>query len=83
MAAATNQWSHCQQCGEKMPIGPIGEFKIESESEADHYLRNLLAQHKYRSMDEVRSRAREIKDPRIKPYFINKGKEMLKAYGIE
>jgi hypothetical protein len=45
-----------------MPIGPIGEFKIESESEADYYLRNLLAQHKYRSMDEVHSRAREIKD---------------------
>jgi hypothetical protein len=66
-----------------MPIGPIGEFKIESESEADYYLRNLLAQHKYRSMDEVHSRAREIKDPRIKLYFINKGKEMLKAYGIE
>ena len=66
-----------------MPIGPIGEFKIESESEADYYLRNLLAQHKYRSMDEVHSRAREIKDPRIKLHFIDKGKEMLKAYGIE
>jgi hypothetical protein len=66
-----------------MPIGPIGEFKIESESEADYYLRNLLAQHKYRSMDEVRSRARAINDPRIKEYFINKGKAMLKAYGIE
>jgi hypothetical protein len=34
-------------------------------------------------MDEVHSRAREIKDPRIKLYFIDKGKEMLKAYGIE
>ena len=66
-----------------MPVGPIGEFKIENESEADYYLRNLLAQHKYRSMDEVHSRAREIKDPRIKVHFINKGKEMLKAYGIE
>jgi hypothetical protein len=66
-----------------MPIGPIGEFKIESESEADYYLRNILAQHKYRSMNEVNSRAREIKDPRIKEYFTNKGREMLKAYGIE
>jgi hypothetical protein len=72
-----------QQRGEKMPIGPIGEFKIESETEADYYLRNVLAQQKYRSMDEVHSRARKIKDSRLKVYFINKGNEILKAYGIE
>ena len=62
----------------------IEPYKIESESEADYYLQELLKHHKYRSMNEVIMRAQQyIKDDRLKNYFINKAKEMLKTYGHE
>jgi hypothetical protein len=66
-----------------MTVGPIGEFKIDNEAEADYYLIEFLSKPEYRSMDEVVIRAQEIKYPRLKVSFINKGKEMLRVYGIE
>jgi hypothetical protein len=36
-----------------MAVGPVESFKIESESEADEYLKDLLAEPKYRSISEV------------------------------
>src|SRR5262249_18926731 len=38
----------------------IAAFKIGSESEADTYLRDLLAKTEYRSMTEVERRAKEL-----------------------
>ena len=67
-----------------MAIGPVEPFKIENESEADTYLKDLLARPEYRSMTEVQSRAqKDIPDPQLKKYFIDKAKEILKTYGIE
>jgi hypothetical protein len=58
-----------------MTVGPVEPFVIENESEADAYLKDLLAKHEYRSMDEVERRANKlIKDARLKNYFINKAK---------
>jgi hypothetical protein len=60
----------------------VKSFMIESEYEADDYLRDLLAKHEYRSMNEVNKRAQEyIKDENLKNYFINKAREILKTYG--
>jgi hypothetical protein len=57
----------------------VEPFMIESESEADDFLRDLLSKDQYRSMDEVRIRAQKyIKDVNIKNYFIDKAKELLK-----
>lgn len=62
----------------------VEPFIIESESEADSYLKDLLEKNEYRSIDEIKMRAQKyIKDPNIKNYFINKGKEILKTYGQE
>ena len=59
----------------------IKKFVIADESEADDYLKSLLEKHECRSIDEVMIRAREhIKDGHVKNYFINKAKEILKAY---
>jgi hypothetical protein len=55
---------------------------IDSESEADDYLTDLLKDLTNRSMDVVTIHAQErIKDANIKTYFVNKAKVMLKAYG--
>jgi hypothetical protein len=63
-------------------LSAIEAFKIENESEADEYLRALLAKKEYRSMDEVNLRAlRYIKDKHLKTYFINRAKEILRTYG--
>ena len=62
----------------------VESFIIESESEADEYLKDLLEKHEYRSMNEVKMRAQKyIKDTHLKNYFINKAKEILKTYGHE
>ncbi len=61
----------------------IESWTIDSEGEADDYLKDLLAKPEYRRLDEVLLRAQKyIPDARIRVYFIDKGKEMLKAYGI-
>jgi hypothetical protein len=62
----------------------VEPFKIESESEADDYLRALLEKYEYRSMNEVTMRAHKyIEDEHLENYFINKAKEILKTYGHE
>jgi transcriptional regulator with XRE-family HTH domain len=61
-------------------IMKVETFKIESEAEADDYLKDLLEKDEYRSMNVVEVRAQElIKDEHLKNYFINKAKEILKA----
>ncbi|BCS47816.1 MULTISPECIES: hypothetical protein [Aeromonas] len=56
----------------------IERFKIENVTEADAFLRDLLAKDEYRSMDEVIVRARElVSDDNLRMYFINKAKEIL------
>lgn len=56
----------------------IEAFKIENESEADSYLKDLLAKPKYRSMNEVCVRAQKlIPDRRLRDYFINQAKAIL------
>ena len=58
----------------------IETFKIEDESEADAYLRDLLAKPEYRSMDEVYVRAQKlIPDSRLRNYFINRAKVILET----
>jgi hypothetical protein len=62
----------------------VKSFMIENEFEADDYLRDLLAKHEYRSMNEVNMRAQKyIKDEHLKNYFINKARGILKNYGHE
>lgn len=57
----------------------VEPFMIESESEADDYLRDLLSKDEHRSMNEVSIHAQKyIKDVNIKTHFINKAKELLK-----
>jgi hypothetical protein len=61
-------------------VGPVGQFAIESKSEADDYLRDLLEKDEYRSMNEVQMRAKKyIKDNNLKEYFIKKANEILKT----
>jgi hypothetical protein len=68
--------------GANMPN--IESWTIDSEEEANDYLKDLLAKPEYRRVDEVLLRAQKyIPDARIRVYFINKGKEMLKGYGID
>lgn len=56
----------------------VEPFRIESESEADDYLKDLLAKPEYRSMNEVNSRAHQyITDEGLRIYFIDKAKEIL------
>ncbi|MFM4719088.1 hypothetical protein [Aeromonas bivalvium] len=58
----------------------IQRFKIESETEADFFLKDLLARDEYRSMSEIRVRAHKlISDETLRMHFINKGKQMLEA----
>lgn len=61
----------------------IERFKVENVTEADAFLRELLAKDEYRSMDEVVARARElVPDENLRIYFINKGKQMLEALAV-
>ena len=56
----------------------VEPFKIENESEADEYLRDLLLEPKYRSMHEVEARALKlIADTQLRAYFIDKAKAIL------
>ncbi|QSR73722.1 hypothetical protein [Aeromonas jandaei] len=56
----------------------IERFKIDNVTEADAFLRDLLAKDEYRSMDEVIVRTRElVPDDNLRMYFINKAKEIL------
>lgn len=58
----------------------IASYRIESESEADAYLSDLLAKEEYRSMLEVEHRANQfIPDDELRAYFINKAREILAA----
>lgn len=61
----------------------VESWKIETEEEADSYLRDLLSKPEYRSMDEVQARAqRFVPDDQLRAYFINKGREILGSYGV-
>jgi hypothetical protein len=63
-----------------MNVGPIQTYMIENEPEADYYLTSLFDKSEYRSMDVVHVRAAEhIKDERLKNYFINKARELLRS----
>ena len=56
----------------------IMKYMIESENEADAYLKDLLDKKEYRSISEITRRAQDlIKDEALSNYFINKGKDML------
>lgn len=58
----------------------IEPFKIENESEADDYLRDLLAKNEYRSMSEVKFRAiKFIEDENLRKYFIRNAQAILDA----
>lgn len=58
----------------------IEKFKIESESEADAFLKALLAKPEYRSMSEVENRAKELViNEQLRKYFILKAQELLNA----
>ena len=58
----------------------IEPFQIESESEADDYLKSLLEKPEYRSIDEVKMRAQKyVGDINLKKYFIDKATEILKS----
>lgn len=57
----------------------IEPYKIESESEADAYLNDLLAKQEYRSIHEVERRAAKlIPDDKLRKYFISMAREILK-----
>lgn len=59
----------------------VGSWKIESEGEADEYLKDLLSKPEYRRVDELLLRAQaHVPDKEIRVYFINKGREMLRTY---
>jgi len=61
----------------------VEPFKIEDETQADKYLKDLLAKRQYRSMSEVQIRARNyITDAQLKKYFTDKAKDILKTYDI-
>ena len=56
-------------------------FRIDSESLADVYLKDLFKYPNNRSIEEVQFRAKMvIRDEHIKNYFLEKAEEMLKAY---
>ena len=58
----------------------IEPFRIENQSEADAFLRDLLAKPEYRFMAEVEHRARElILDGQLRKYFIDKAHEILQG----
>jgi hypothetical protein len=61
-----------------MAIGPVGPFRIEIESDADEYLKDLLSHPEYRSMSEVRSRAQAlIEHQELRDYFVSAAKAIL------
>ncbi len=63
-----------------MGVSPVQSFAIENETDADEYLTDLLAKAEYRSMDEVYARAAKYcKGERVRNYFINTAKEILKT----
>jgi uncharacterized protein (DUF1810 family) len=69
---------------QRLAMPNIESWKIESIDEADAYLKDLLAKPEYRSLDEIQIRANQyIEDPDVKKYFITKGREILKGYGID
>lgn len=56
----------------------VEKFKIESESEADSYLKDLLSKDEYRTIHVVRERAvRHIPDEQLRAYFIIQGEKIL------
>lgn len=56
----------------------IEKFKIENENQADAFLKDLLADERYRSIGEVEYRAQDlIPSEKLRAYFINKGRELL------
>jgi hypothetical protein len=56
----------------------VEKYTIDDESEADAYLKDLLAKDEFRSIDEVKNRSKElIKDESLRIYFINKAREIL------
>jgi hypothetical protein len=60
----------------------IQAFMIESEAEADDYLRDVLAKPEYRSMSEVELRAHSyISDAGLRKYFTEKAREILSPEG--
>jgi hypothetical protein len=63
---------------QQMSAGPIEQFTLDHENEADDYLKDLLRQPELRSMDEVEKRAKAlIKDDRLRDRFIAKAKATL------
>ena len=58
----------------------IQRFKIENETDADFFLKYLLAKDENRSVNEIIVRANNlIPDETLRMYFISKGKQMLDA----
>jgi hypothetical protein len=56
----------------------IEKFKIESESEADAFLKDLLTDQRFRSIGEVEHRAQQlIISEQLRTYFISKAQELL------
>ena len=63
-----------------MPIDPVAENTIEDENDADFELDELFEEPSNRSMAAVVAHAQQLifVDERIKEYFFNKAKEVLK-----
>lgn len=58
----------------------IQRFKIENETDAYFFLKDLLAKDENRSVNEIIVRANNlIPDETLRMYFISKGKQMLDA----
>ncbi|MGB5854904.1 MAG: hypothetical protein WBH20_06565 [Oceanisphaera sp.] len=56
----------------------ISPYKIESETEADSYLQDLLEKREYQSISEVEYRSiKLIDDEKLRKYFIEKAKSIL------
>ena len=58
----------------------ISPYKIESETEADSYLQDLLERSEYQSISEVEHRSiKLIDDEKLRKYFIEKAKSILNS----
>lgn len=58
----------------------ISPYRIESESEANSYLEDLLEKKECRSLSEVKRISLElIDDEKLRTYFIEKAKSILSA----
>ncbi len=56
----------------------VEKFKIESESEADSYLENLLSNKEFRSILIVEERAMNlIPDAKLRAYFISQARKII------